>query len=366
MGAIERDLETNPLRAVDAGVALVMVGMFWVLPTISAGGWQRGVIGACLALVTGAVMVARRRIPFGATVTAGVATIVGTVLGVCQDPMLATAWCLYPLAIERASRTRLVAAVLAGLFTALTLVLGVPEGAIRGLGEQLVVAVAALSVAWLLGMTVGKQLRSVQEAERARVRLAVARDVHDVVGHALGVIVVEAGVTLSLPDSGEQELRATLAGVEDHARAALADVQGLVRSLHTDESRMAPGTAELPTLFAVTRAAGVRVDASVGTGPIGEVVGTVVFRIVQEALSNVVRHAPGTSCSVDVRQEGDAVAVLVRDDGPTLPGGDVPSTGLGLYGMRERARSIGGTVRWGARPAGGFEVVARLPLAGAR
>ncbi|UWP80568.1 sensor histidine kinase [Dactylosporangium fulvum] len=366
MSAVERNLEADLPRVVDIGAALVVVGMFWALPTISAGGSQRGVIGACLALVTGVVMIARRRMPFGATVTAGVATLVGTVLGVCQDPMLATAWCLYPMAIERMSRTRLIAAVLVGLFAALALVSGVPEGAVRGRGQQFVVAVAALSVAWLLGMTVGKQLRSAQEAERARVQLAVARDVHDVVGHALGVIVAEAGVTLSLPDAREDELRATLAGVEGHARTALADVQSLVRSLRTDESRAAPGTAELPTLFAATRAAGVRVDASVGTGPIGEAVGTVVFRIVQEALSNVVRHAPGASCWVDVRREGDAVVVLIRDDGPAVPGGVVPGTGLGLDGMRERARSIGGTVRWDARPDGGFEVVARLPLAGAR
>ncbi|MEV8515419.1 hypothetical protein [Dactylosporangium sp. NPDC051484] len=73
------------------------------MPTLSAGGWQRELIGACLALVTGVVMLARRRLPFGATVTAGAATLIGTTLGVCQDPMLATAWCLYALAIERAT-----------------------------------------------------------------------------------------------------------------------------------------------------------------------------------------------------------------------------------------------------------------------
>lgn len=356
---------------VDVGAALVVAGLFWVLPTIGAEGRPRWLIGAGLALVTGVVMIARRRIPFAATVTAGVATLAGTVLGVCQDPMLATAWCLYPLAIERASRTRLVAAVLAGLFAALALVSGVPEGAVRGRGEQLVVAVAALSAAWLLGMTVGRQLRAAQEAERARVQLAVAGDVHDVVGHALGVIVAEAGVALSLPDVREDELRATLTGVEDHARAALVRVQGLVRSLRTDERPVAPGTAELPALFAATRAAGVHVDGSVGAGPIGAEVDGVVFRIVQEALSNVVRHAPGASCRVEVRRAGDAVVVLVRDDGPAVPGGRAPGgavagTGLGLAGMRERAGSVGGTVRWGARPSGGFEVVARLPPAGAR
>jgi signal transduction histidine kinase len=367
VGAVERGLKAVSPATVDVGAALVVVGMFWVLPTVGAGGWQRGLVGAVLALIAGVVMVVRRRVPLGATVIAGAVTLIGTGFGVCQDPMLATAWCLYPLAIERASRTRLVAAVLASLFAVLALVSGVPEGAVRGLGEHLVVAGAALSVAWLLGVTMGKQLRSAREAERARARLAVAREVHDVVGHALSVIVAEVGVTLSLPDVDPPELRATLAGVEGHARMALADVQGLVRSLRTDERRVAPGIADLPPLFAATRAAGVAVAASVGAGSIDEAVGGVVFRIVRESLSNVVRHAPGASCCVDVRREGDAVVVLIRDDGPAVSGGETaPGTGLGLDGMRDRARSVGGTVRWGPHPAGGFEVVARLPLAGAQ
>ncbi|MFC4059061.1 ATP-binding protein [Planomonospora corallina] len=94
------------------------------------------------------------------------------------------------------------------------------------------------------------------------------------------------------------------------------------------------------------------------------------FRIVQEALSNVVRHAPGARCAVRVRREGDVLVVRVRDGGARRAAGRAPAagsgagSGLGLRGMRERARLVGGTVAWGARPEGGFEVEARLPAGG--
>lgn len=123
----------RPLADVIAAVAVV--GMFWVLPTVGAASWPRMVAGSVLAAVTAGAMIFRRRLPFAATMTAGAATFLGSVLGICQDPMLAAAWCLYPLAIERARRTRLVVAVLTGVFAALALVTGVPEGDVRGLGE---------------------------------------------------------------------------------------------------------------------------------------------------------------------------------------------------------------------------------------
>ncbi len=363
----------RPLADIVAAVAVV--GVFWVPPTAGAASWPLVVAGAVLAVVTAGAMIFRRRLPFAATVTAGAVAVLGGVLGICQDPMLAAAWCLYPLAIARARRTRLAIAVLAGLFAALALVTGVSEEATRGLGRQLVIAVAALSVAWLLGTITGKQIASAREAERMRVQLEVARDVHDVVGHALGVILVQSGVVLSLPDAGEQELRGTLAEVETHARKALEDVQTLVRTLRAQDVGPTPGLGGLTAVVAATRAAGISVDARIDVdGRIGDGVGTVAFRIVQEALSNVVRHAPGAACTVDVRQEGDVVVVRVHDSGSGAPvtgkappgsdGGLPTGSGVGLRGMRERARLVGGTVTWGARPGDGFEVEARLPVRG--
>jgi signal transduction histidine kinase len=197
--------------------------------------------------------------------------------------------------------------------------------------------------------------------------------VHDVVGHALGVISAEAGVTRGLADASEQELRDTLADIENHARSALEDIQSLVRSLRTapgvepgraDMAAPVPGISQLPSLVAAARAAGVRVEARVAAPEqVDEVVAAVAFRSVQEALSNVVRHAPGTSCTVEVHVDDDVLVVRVRDDGPGKEDG---VSGFGLRGMRERAHLAGGTVTWRNLPDRGFEVEARLPLGGSR
>jgi signal transduction histidine kinase len=191
------------------------------------------------------------------------------------------------------------------------------------------------------------------------VQLEVARDVHDVVGHALSVISAEAGVTRSLADAGEQELRDSLAGIEVHARRALEEVQVLVRGL-----RSAPVPVDrLSSVVDTTRAAGVDVEAHIAVDePVEDAVGAVVLRIVQESLSNVVRHAGGAACRVDVGEAGDAIVVRVRDRGPGATGRGHP--GFGLAGMSERAHLVGGTVVWGNHPDGGFEVSARLPVRG--
>jgi signal transduction histidine kinase len=270
--------------------------------------------------------------------------------------MLGTAWCLYPLAVACAARTHTFVLGVASLVAGLAVVSAVPDGV--SLGRWILVSGAALSVAWLLGTMVGRQILAAQQAERARVQLAVARDVHDVVGHALGVICAEAGVARFLPDAGEEELRDTLADIEAHARSALEEVQALVRGLRTEQA--AP-LARLSAVFTATRAAGIGVRNRVDlTRPVGDAVGTTVVRIVQEALSNVVRHAPGATCTVDVHDDGRTVAVRVHDDGPGAGVRD-GGTGVGLHGIRERAGLLGGSASWGNHPDGGFEVVAHLP-----
>jgi signal transduction histidine kinase len=357
---VRRSLTVDRL---DIAAAVVVVFVFWVPPTLAATTWS-AVAGWVLAAVTGAAMVARRRSPAGSTLVAAAATIAGNVLAVSQDPLLAVAWCLYPLAVARASRTRLPVLVLAGLLLGLAAVTAVPAGPGSGLGMRIVVADAALTVAWLLGTMVGREIAAAREAERVRVQLEVARDVHDVVGHALGVISAEAGVTRGLADAGEQELRDSLADIEGHARAALEEVQVLVRGLRSAPEPAAGPIARLSSVVDSTRAAGVDVRSHILLKEhVGDAVGAVVLRIVQESLSNVVRHAAGAACTVDVREAGGTVVVQVRDRGPGARGH--ASHGYGLAGMSERAHLIGGTVAWGNHPDGGFEVSARLPVRGA-
>jgi signal transduction histidine kinase len=343
---------------VDLLAVVVVVGAFW-LPPIAHSTGLRMVAGSGLIVLVAAAMLLRRRFPLVATPAAAVTTVAGIALGLCLDPMLATAWCLYPLAVALAARTHTVVIVSAGLVLGLAAATGVGDGSGR-----FVLAIAALVIAWLLGTAVGRQLLSARESERARVQLEVARDLHDVVGHALGVISVQAGVTRGLPDADEAELRGTLGEIETHARQALREVQALVRGLR--DTPPLPGRAGLSVVIDGARRAGLRIEDSVEVGPeVGAGVRVVVVRIVQEALNNVLRHAPGAACSVAVGRADQQVVVRVRDHGSATVGLGAGS-GLGLRGMRERALLVGGTVTWRRPPDGGFEVLARLPVRGNR
>ncbi|APU15104.1 MULTISPECIES: sensor histidine kinase [Actinoalloteichus] len=361
----------------NAVAALVVIGVFWQPAIVDAPAPWSAVVGIVSASVAAAAMLARWRFPELSAAAAGVATIVASVLGVCQDPMLAAAWCLYPVALARSARAR-VLAFLVGAVLAVAMTTGIPGVGTDSTVQRLVIAAAALGAAWLSGVAVGRQIDTALEVERARAReqatrvqLDVARDVHDVVGHALGVIGAEAGVTRGLPDADEQELRDALGDIEGHARTALEEIQALVRSLRSGPDRgallVAPDAdgalTRLPSLIAATRAAGVAVDARIMVhDSVDEVVGMVATRIVQEALGNVVRHAPGAACTVELEQDGAEVVVRVRDDGPGAP--EAATGGFGLAGMRERARLVGGTVTWRNRPDRGFDVEARLPSGG--
>ncbi|MEV6371368.1 histidine kinase [Micromonospora musae] len=344
---------TVPRR--DLLAAVLVLAVLWVPPITTAGDWGRICAGIVLAALTGAALVFNRRAPVAATAAVAVTTLAGAAAGVCQDPMLATAWCLYLVAVERGPRARTLVIALVGVLAGLAAVTGVSPG----LGTRLVVATAALCSAWLVGTAVGRQVASARESERMRVQLKVAREVHDVVGHTLGVIAAEAGVTRGLPDVPEAELRETLADIESHARDALEEMQGLVHTLRNP----GPALSGLPAIIATTRAAGVAVHARVEPhGPVDAEVGAAVVRIAQEALSNVVRHAPRARCTVELWEAQETIALRVHDGGAPGTTPASPGAGHGLRGMRERAAALGGTVVWGGTAEGGFEVEARLPM----
>jgi signal transduction histidine kinase len=341
-------------RILDGLAALFVVAIFWVPVLARTGRW----FAAPLAAGVAAAVLLCRRFPAPSTAAAAALTIGGTLLGVSTDPMIATAWCLYPLAFGLAGRLQAPLVVLTALIGGLAVVAGVPDRDPHGLGRRLLLSVVALTLSWLLGTMVGRQVI----AERARVQLAVARDVHDVVGHALGVIGAEAGVTRSLPDATPDELRESLAGIERHARGALTEVQTLVRTLRAPE----PTLDQLGALVTAATAAGVRLETDLS--PIGEIdprLAASLYRIAQEALSNVVRHAPGARGRVRLAEEAGVVVLTVENDGITSGGPAVGAGGSGLIGMRERARLHSGTVSWG-RAGQGFRVEARLPRRGPR
>ena len=358
-------------------VTAAVVGVFWLPPALASGTPWGATAGSVLAAVVAVAMLLRERLSAAAVAGVGLVTLVAAALGLTEDVMLATAWCQYPLAVRHGARARHLVVVLAVLLLAAASVVGFPDDRAQ-VARWAVASLAVTGTTWLLGTAVGRQLAAAREAAAATARLEVAREVHDVVGHALGLVSAQAAVARTLPDADEAELRASLAEIEGHARRALQEVQGLVRTLRTtgadvfdvvaaapddlpDTQLPRPDVRPLATrldeLVARTRAAGVPVEVHLDVTDVAPATAAVAYRLVQEALANVARHAPGATCTLVVAGADDRLHVSVRDDGPGASG----APGFGLTGMRERAQLVGGTVTWGDHPDGGFEVVADLP-----
>ena len=197
--------------------------------------------------------------------------------------------------------------------------------------------------------------------ERERVR--IARELHDVIGHALSQINVQASVGLHLMDRDPEQARTALAAVKETSKTALEEVRSVLGVIRNDgDAPLSPQAelAELPRLVAGVRSPGFEaelVDRLDGAVP-GRAAQFAAFRIAQEALTNVVRHAGATRAVVAVERLGDELLVTIDDDGTGLAGAP---EGSGILGMRERAALLGGSVEVGPSPRGGTRVTARLP-----
>ncbi|MFF4964171.1 sensor histidine kinase [Streptomyces sp. NPDC001037] len=256
----------------------------------------------------------------------------------------------------------------------------VPAPAAFAAGGPAGLAVYLLTV--VLAWTAGQWRRAQQARLRAETRRAVveerariAREVHDVVAHTLSVMVVQAGaaddVFAERPDQARQALRA----IEANARSALGELRLLLRAFRPgagqddcgEPGERRPSLARLDELAGTVRATGmtVHVHREGAVDGLPAAVDQASYRIVQEALTNTLRHAAGADeVSVRVTASGDGVEVTVVDNGRTRQsgsGGGAAGAGRGLVGMEERARLVGGTLRAGPLPGGGFEVAARLP-----
>lgn len=211
--------------------------------------------------------------------------------------------------------------------------------------------------------------RSAAEKRRANEeRLRIARELHDVLAHSISVINVQAGVGLALLDSDPEQARSALTTIKAASKEALGEVRQVLDTLRApgdgDAPRApAPGLDRLPELVEQAAAAGLTVDIATVGDARAPAPGTdlAAFRIVQEALTNVVRHSGSRTARVRLSWRPRVLELRVDDDGPAT-GGPAGGSGNGLVGMRERAAALGGTIEAGPRPDGGFRVVARLPL----
>jgi len=245
---------------------------------------------------------------------------------------------------------------------------------------------AAGLLAWLLLMGAGAELlrsRLERRAEEAAVqaeqarrrasdeRLRIAQELHDVLAHNISLINVQAGVALHLLDERPDQARPALAAIKDASKEALGELRSVLDVLRrSGDGTVAPrdptaGLRDLPGLVERTRTAGldVTLDVSGEARPVPAGVDLAAFRIAQEALTNVVRHADAGSARVRLDYGDEHLTVQVEDDGDR--GASVPSRdggGRGIAGMRERVQALNGTFEAGPRPGRGFRVRARFPI----
>ncbi|MPQ96569.1 sensor histidine kinase [Modestobacter sp. I12A-02628] len=340
------------------------------------------------ALVAGQSLplVGRRRRPFGVVLVVG---LLAAVHGVSQlpEPLLpfGAAVALYSVAAHGSRRAAWTAAAATAVVLAVVLLLE-RTGADA---QDLTVNYLVFATAWLLGdgararrdraaelearMLLLERTRTA-EAERAVVqeRARIAREMHDVVAHHVSMMVVQAEAGPVVVHRDPVRAGQAFDAISATGRAALTEMRRMLGVLRTDPASREPqpGLDGLPGLVERCRAAGLPVRLEVGELPAGLPVGVglSVYRIVQESLTNVLKHAGPAGAEVQVRRDGDAVLVTVHDDGlgatgragAPLPGGN------GLVGMRERAAAHGGVLAAGPDSGRGWTVTARLPLDPAR
>ena len=376
--------------AVDVAVSVVAA-----LVT-AAGSWDRvaawlprGVI-VPLALGQGLLLLARRRAP---TAVLAAATLLGVFMIAVGYPsgsaIFAPGCAAYALAMyERRAEPAELAGTLRGaaavLFAAVAVAVAAVSPGVRsqpGVWGSFSLG-ALIAASWVLGYAIRTRRDYVAElrdraarleaaegerAARAVVdeRLRIARELHDIIGHSIGLIAIQSEAAARSARSNPDAVPAFLSRISAASRQALAEMRGVLAVLRPDaeaELSPQPGLDQVDELVASLRAGGLETRLEVERMHLPLGVALAVYRIVQESLTNVLKHA-GADAKADVTiiRSGGTVRVSVHDDGAG-PSGRAPGTAHGIVGMRERVAAYGGTLRTGARPGGGFEVEASIPL----
>jgi signal transduction histidine kinase len=264
-----------------------------------------------------------------------------------------------------------VPAALFALVTGIALTLADPVTDLTSLlGAEALAAITA----WTVGDSV-RQRRQYAAAQREQAearavqaeRLRIARELHDMIAHSIGVIAIQAGMGRRVIDTQPAEARDALTAIEDTSRDTLAALRRMLGTLRRADPGTGPapldptpGLADLDGLVARTRDAGLRVDVRWrgDRRPLPPDIDLSAFRVIQEAVTNVIRHAGTEHCDVVVDQRTDSLAVEITDAGR---GGGV-GPGYGISGMRERVGLLAGEFEAGPRAEGGFRVAARIPV----
>src|SRR5215471_3383564 len=363
-----------------------------------------GNLGYVLLIVSGLALAARRRWPVQVFITTALASLAYYAIGFTDGPgWIALFIALYTLTAYGDGRRSL--AIAGAGITALSIgwlmsAAGIqPRAAIgwvffriaasvmaAALGESVrsrrVIAAEALERARQAELTREEEARSRVDAERLR----IAREVHDTVAHAIAIINVQSGVTAHVLDKRPEQAREALQAIEQTSARALREMRAILGVLRDDNDARTPnpGLGQIDELTAKARDAGldVTLEATSPVTPLPSAVGSAAYRILQESITNVIRHVGPTRVTVALSPGIDALEICVTDEGRRAAQSDEPADphppaqhpasngtgsparpGRGILGMRERCQLLGGELDAKPTPAGGFEVKARLPFA---
>ena len=338
----------------------------------------------CVLLVS-ALLLRRWPLPALAVLLGGSVAVIAVDLSLPRSPQIMIAGAagieICYLAATRGRRISVAGLAMVGACLLIPGPAGVDLAQFRGSGAAITI------IAWLIGDSIRQaqaqaQLRRAQAAAQTVMaeRLRIARELHDIVAHSIGIIAIQAGAGRRVFDAQPAQARDALAAIEATSRETLSGLRRMVTGLRLAEPEPgpgqaplgsvplgtvplgpAPGLADIERLAAMTLDAGVRVDVDWhgSREALPADIDLSAFRIIQEAVTNVVRHAGTGRCRVCIGQHDGQLSIEVTDDGR---GGGVAGTGYGITGMRERAALLGGDFSAGSRPGGGFRVAARLPV----
>jgi signal transduction histidine kinase len=369
-GGLKYSFPTRRDLALTFGLAALGFVEIWLLPSQRPSTGQRVLETAVLLGVAGCFAF-RRAAPLGVSVLTMVLLTLTTVA--VSD---SRAWAVAVLILMSYTASRYAGWAGAGLAVALGVLYGAVITSLEGSGSFWLVVGNTLFMLCLMvlvpcaaGLALGRREQLAhhdadQAVEEERTR--IARELHDVVGHALGLIVVQAeGERAVLIEGVPDSTQETLAAIAQCARDALDDVRRLLVVMRSEHSMgPQPGLSELPRLLESVETAGLSTDLVIEGHPraLPTAIDLSAYRVVQEALTNTLRHSHGGSAHVAIHYADDEVIIDVFDDGRAST--DRQSRGFGLLGMRERVALFGGEVKAGARPGGGFGVHVNLPTRG--
>jgi signal transduction histidine kinase len=378
--SLQRWARTRPLL-VDAGLAIgfAVAGLLTTAragAAASAGPYEeRDALGLALVLAATLPYAARRRAPalvyVGTAMAVSVLMLSGYDEGALPSVLAVGA---YTVAAHRPVPEVVAATTLVAVLLVVLLVADVPQ---FGVGE-LLTSFAGFGAATLLGRASSSRQQRLDALESQREeaalraaadeRLRIAQELHDIVAHSLGVIAVQAGVGMHVIDTDPAEAKRSFASISSASRSSLAEIRRLLSVVRSGEAGAAyvpaPGLSDLPQLVEDVATAGLPVDFDVAVEPgsLPPSVELAAFRIVQESLTNSLRHAGAHRATVRLAPDQGELVVEVSDDGSGSNGSR--SGGHGLVGMRERVAVHGGSFETGTSVTGGFRIEARLPYDG--